>query len=347
MPFLTSAISFAAGNETGHGGGIVMDCFEAPNIISNPGQAVLLDRYEADRAGLKPRTSAQTWIHNPAWPNNPAHVRAEIDRAFGRLQPLNPGLAAAAIKMLPHIQGVRKPVPDGKSLPPPPDTLLEYLGKGCKLAGAFRFNDDSDFLEVDDLYFDILNEIDEAALWVHEAIYKVLRDAGQSDDSLDTRKIVGYLFSEETIPSVDIVQFLSSFRLYACSFEKEAGARSFEPFNLVSYKTKYESLGICFSFWAGIARNGLRCMGDAEMRSDGKHAFFDGIFTVDEDPNGITRKWGHYFVGIDRELLTIGPSATAVHGAFELSLAEPTENPFAKPEPNQGLFSYGCKELGR
>jgi hypothetical protein len=148
----------------------------------------------------------------------------EIDRALLRLQALNPVLARATRKMIEHAQSVRRPPLDGKSLPPPTDTSLAYLDQGCTLAGLGRYNDEDDFLEVEGFYDGWVSQLDWASFWVHEGLYKALRGLGLATDSVGTRKINGYLFSEEQVPSLE-VRSLTSQKIVACHLKNASVAR--------------------------------------------------------------------------------------------------------------------------
>lgn len=193
-------------------------------------KTVILDLYEAARDGLKMSPDKLKGSFDE-------RVNAEIERALGRLQVLNPSLAKSTKDMIPHIQQVRRPVPPGKSLPPPTDTEVDYLDKKCVLTGAFRYNDQDDYLEIDDSHFKKLDSRNTAALWVHETTYKVLRTANLADDSVNTRKIVGYLFSGENQPKPEVLDFLKAFKFFKCATQALVTNDPFpDGFQIVSSK---------------------------------------------------------------------------------------------------------------
>lgn len=75
-----------------------------------------------------------------------------------------------------------------------------------------------------------MDNVSQAALNVHEAVYKVLRDEYGDKDSVRTRGIVGYLFSD-------------------MPYEKIEGSLprdSFNPLSSKTYKNKFEELNVLF-----------------------------------------------------------------------------------------------------
>lgn len=66
---------------------------------------------------------------------------------------------------------------------------------GCHLT-AVGYYSSSGFLEVSKTTYDKLSLTDQAAFWLHEAVYKVARDLGRVSDSMRVRKFVGYLFAD-------------------------------------------------------------------------------------------------------------------------------------------------------
>ncbi|MEK7690734.1 MAG: hypothetical protein AAB425_06915, partial [Bdellovibrionota bacterium] len=93
------------------------------------------------------------------------------------------------------------PVDDGYRLPPPSDTKLKFLRDetGCYLEGLALYNDETQILEVDGKLFNspLLSTTQKAALFVHEAVYKVFRQQRRVDSSILVRKIIAYLFSKQ------------------------------------------------------------------------------------------------------------------------------------------------------
>ena len=74
------------------------------------------------------------------------------------------------------------------------------------------------------LVFNKMDNVSKAALNVHEAVYKILRDEYRDKDSLRTRQIVGYLFSDQN--SEEIIDLIPS--------------DSYNPFSSKSQKEKFQ-----------------------------------------------------------------------------------------------------------
>jgi hypothetical protein len=92
-------------------------------------------------------------------------------------------------------------VPNGISIAPPTDVNNEFVKTGCdrQIQGVASYNDSKNRLNIDRKLYDRMSKTDQAALWVHEAIYKVLRELTPTQDSRLTRKIIGYLFSNAQV----------------------------------------------------------------------------------------------------------------------------------------------------
>ncbi len=69
------------------------------------------------------------------------------------------------------------------------------MPQGCQLT-AVGYYSATGFLEVSKTTYEKLSLTEQAAFWIHEAVYKVARDLGRVSDSMRVRKFVGYLFSE-------------------------------------------------------------------------------------------------------------------------------------------------------
>jgi hypothetical protein len=95
------------------------------------------------------------------------------------------------------------PIPSGVSIATPEDTGSLLRKKGCPLEGVADYNDLPNTLFYDPETVSAMDPIDYAALLLHETIYKVRRTANHDTDSLQARRIVGFLFSEEKVPHPD------------------------------------------------------------------------------------------------------------------------------------------------
>jgi hypothetical protein len=93
-------------------------------------------------------------------------------------------------------------LPAGIAIAPPSDALNRYLPRGCSLVGIALYNDKFSTLDVDGLLFDRLSPTSKAALIVHEAVYKFLRDTFAIYESTPARKLVGCAFADVPCPTL-------------------------------------------------------------------------------------------------------------------------------------------------
>ena len=178
-----------AGNE-GHGGGGFI-------CVKNQAISELVDLWEASAiGGLEIKRTVE-----------PIPIQAERAINKLKLQNLNFGtLVEMEFKKLPSI--MRKLSP-GVALAKPHDLYNGFEKAGpCFLAGLALYVDDENVLYYDEKAIEFgANEdwaplpiTDQAALWVHEAVYKVLRDTQHVTDSRKARAIVGQLFGTKRLP---------------------------------------------------------------------------------------------------------------------------------------------------
>lgn len=89
-------------------------------------------------------------------------------------------------------------MPAGVKLAFPHDALPNFEKPDCQLQGLMFFDGDQDIVLYDPiLKSKLVSKTDEAALWMHEALYKVLRDKFGEATSVATRKAVACVFSSQ------------------------------------------------------------------------------------------------------------------------------------------------------
>jgi hypothetical protein len=188
-----AASSALAGQES-HGGGV---------IACTDGEISLLDLFEGRAKGLE-------------IPRDPAPVEAQVEKIFKKLEGFHPYLGKEVRHAYREALKLAEDLPVEEALPPPTDTLIQKLPAGCHLEGAALWYDgpgEKDRLVVDRSVLARLearSPTEAAALWVHEAIYRVFRhprDSGQphlniDKDSVQSRLFTSFLFSTRAIPSV-------------------------------------------------------------------------------------------------------------------------------------------------
>jgi hypothetical protein len=164
-----------AGTESHGGGGILC---AGPKGVSH---VTLLDLFEQGERPENENTS-------------PLSVEEWIEYGFKNLAPFDPVLvfwAKQALEIARH--NIRTP-PIGMTLAAPRDTAIEFLPNGCSLIGVARWNDETNSVMIDASVLKKMSARNQAALWVHESVYKVLRVFLAETDSVRARSLVRMSF---------------------------------------------------------------------------------------------------------------------------------------------------------
>lgn len=181
-----TSISAHAIDKGGNGGGAF--------ICQDPSKSSFLDLYEAQESvvdgglGLNIQTS-----------NDP--VETQIQNAFTRLNPKT-SLYQGILSTYQRVKNASKnPVPAGLQLAWPSDEHNRYAPANCSQRGIIIYHDsvdlsDPDYMDIDTTSLESLSNTQQAAAWVHEVVYKFLRGTQFEINSVRTRQIVGYLFSD-------------------------------------------------------------------------------------------------------------------------------------------------------
>jgi len=96
-------------------------------------------------------------------------------------------------------RSIAKPLPKMAQpliLPIPLDLGQAFTREDCKLRGLISWDDESNRIFYDGPLYSQLSTTHKAAMWIHEAVYKTLRDIKWVSYSSETRRIVSYLFSD-------------------------------------------------------------------------------------------------------------------------------------------------------
>lgn len=119
-------------------------------------------------------------------------------------------------------------LPEGVSIFPPRDAMNKFIKTGCELGGIVLFDDDYKVLDVDRSLYQLLSPTDKAGLFVHEAVYRVLRERFQVTDSIVARNLTACMFSETPCPELSSVFGIpQDVPLYKCHLEKDPDHASF------------------------------------------------------------------------------------------------------------------------
>lgn len=167
-----------AGNEGAHGGGAVV-CRDSQNAILS---AELLDLYEGrEEFGLTLTSSEDSMAQILASMIERAKVMSNRD--FSSLY--------AEIQ---QVMAKKKMLANHIGLEPVDDSFPTIKPKDCKIEQLANYKGDSVVL-IDGELWEHLNNENKAALIVHEAVYKILRDRELVRNSRKARMIVAQLFS--------------------------------------------------------------------------------------------------------------------------------------------------------
>ncbi|MBS1986296.1 MAG: hypothetical protein JST16_19205 [Bdellovibrionales bacterium] len=188
------AFSFLAwgGNDVGHGGGAWVKRDSAGNVID----AQFLDLWEG------PVLEGLTMLKSQ---DNQAK---QIEAALVKLDRWNPAFSEQVRREYNDLSKILIYLPPDVGLAAPTDINSDLTYRGYQLEGVAQYREASSSSPERQLLInsELLNRLpprDQAALWIHEAVYKVLRDWPNRDaDSVRTRRLVARLFSTTQPASV-------------------------------------------------------------------------------------------------------------------------------------------------
>lgn len=182
--------------EKGNGGGAVV-CRDAQNKITS---SELLDLWEGKNSPYR-ASSRLTILDDPALApgqlNQPSQ-HSQIDRALKKLARLAGQRYSDRVRE--SIAIARRNVtlvPADVGIMPPPDAKNSFIKKGCRPEGVALYDDRTETLFLDQEIFDAMSPTSQAALWVHEGLYRLLRRDAKVTDSIRARILTAYLFSSD------------------------------------------------------------------------------------------------------------------------------------------------------
>lgn len=176
----------------GNGGGAVV-CRSAQREILH---TELLDLWEGEHVPLRVSPDVKT-ILTISRTEDP--VATQVARAFQKLSRIDPVLHS-------QVQDAYRTVfaktvealPEGSEFASPQDALPLVLKSGCNLEKVAHYDDSFEVLTINHRI--PLSKTDEAAMQVHEAIYKAFREYAHLTDSVKARHLTAYLFATEEFP---------------------------------------------------------------------------------------------------------------------------------------------------
>jgi hypothetical protein len=177
LPAIT-ANAFVGGDHSGGGGAIV--CRDSSGTIQS---AELLDLWEVEPKYRVFRTNED--------------VETQTAHALEKLRTFNPGFAEAVTTQLAMNETIVEEVPANREVAPPTDAENNLQEIGCKLEGVAKFDDVSNALFFEQRIIPFMPNTDQAALKLHEAIYRLLRETEHAQNSIKARMLVAYLFTDK------------------------------------------------------------------------------------------------------------------------------------------------------
>lgn len=183
LGWVAPKLCLARGNEGSGGGG--------GYVCNDPNHSELLDLLEAGR-------TLDLDAPELTIPRLKTSVDQQITHALRKLQPLRRTSVAIGDAYKKVQSASRNLVRRSGELAPPIDANSSLQKPGCTAMGFIVFNDKTGSLTWDKTNIDRLPKTDQAALWVHEGVYKYLRESKGDTDSRRARLIVAHLFSTET-----------------------------------------------------------------------------------------------------------------------------------------------------
>ena len=182
--FLLPLAAAHAGVISGGGGGAFVCRDKATGAVLD---SELVDLFEARANNVKVKY------------DNVTPIKKQVEDAIAKLRIIAPEFGEEVLKAWPEVYAHRAGS-DDTEIDVPTDVDKHYSKKGCKLEGMMYFDDRHQNLVMNHEIFDKQKtKTDFAASYLHESIYKVMRDKELPGgrDSVLTRIIVGCLVANQ------------------------------------------------------------------------------------------------------------------------------------------------------
>ncbi len=164
------------------GGGKVVVCRDQNQVIKS---IQLLDLYEASALyGLSPKMLA-------------ANIDASLEVVKAKLREVykDTSFMSPTDHWIDDAKKAFRLLPKNSVLESVNDAAVIALPAGCQTEQLALYKDDFLLLVNQDLW-NVLDDLNKAALYVHEAIYRFERTGNKTTNSVHARKLVGHLFSD-------------------------------------------------------------------------------------------------------------------------------------------------------
>ena len=179
-----AAFSEGGGREIGNGGNSIV-CETSNTAGEKTKSAYMLDLYEG-----RVLYNLETITETGALPE-----KELAEQTVSKLETLDQTYAALVRHELENVIQKINLLPPGEGITPIPDSFHVSYPKHCDIKQLANYTKEHGIL-IDQDIWNLLDPIHRAALFVHEAVYKVERDLFGATNSIHARKIVAYLFSQ-------------------------------------------------------------------------------------------------------------------------------------------------------
>jgi hypothetical protein len=184
LPLLLTAAAAQAGVISGGGGGAYVCRDKVSGAVRS---SELVDLFEARSNNIKVKY------------DNVTPVKKQVEAAIGKLEIIAPAFGHQVREAWAYVYSHRAGGA-GVKVDDPQDVDKHYSKEGCRLTGMMYFDDRRGNLIINPLIFNKQKtKTDFAASYLHEAIYKVMRDNSLPGgrDSVMTRILVGCLVADQ------------------------------------------------------------------------------------------------------------------------------------------------------
>lgn len=193
VTLMYAPVSFAGTKDGGGGGAYV--CYDSSISAPTIKYSLLADLWESDHTPFKwPHKTGKIHISY----NNEIAAEDQFNQALAKLASLDPKFATQVRVERDNLFSQRNSLDDSISITVPDDLKLGYFPTGCPAQGMMYYNGESEQLDVrEDLFSTLRTKTDVAAAWMHEAVYKIMREKHLKENSIGARRLVACLFSDE------------------------------------------------------------------------------------------------------------------------------------------------------
>jgi hypothetical protein len=237
-----SLSAFSAHAEKVGNGGVAVVCRNLDGKITD---AELLDLFEGrNQLSL-------------TFPNRSLGIDLEIDIAKTKMVS-NPIFLSHFQNEVSSLKAAITFLPRGIGLEPTNDAFPIINKRGCKFENVANYSNDGK-VYIDSEIFDILSPINQAALYIHEAVYALARKTAEETSSIRARKMTAYILAStsnlgvvETLMDAFLNPQINIPKLPLAFSQIKSGHYISSGNTICNFRiTKDENAGKMFLFWEG------------------------------------------------------------------------------------------------